>query len=134
MTELLAEREALLVECVKDFAADLQLVDPSDLIAYVRLERYANLNDLIQSSMELFFKPDTFKFGYGGECFVNWAERPRVSLDMEFVHPSVSLQFRLLLEDRICGVSIDRIVYANSDGDVVGNTRLLESALKDSLI
>jgi hypothetical protein len=134
MTDLLARREALLADTVKGFASELQIIDPSDLVAYLRLERFANLNDLIQSSMEMYFKPGRFRFGYGGECFVTWSEPAKVSLDMEFVDADVSVQFRLLLGDRMCGVSVDQIRFNDGTANAEANTLRLEAALKDSLL
>jgi hypothetical protein len=134
MTTLLARREALLADAVKEFAAELLIIDPSDIIAYLRLERFAILNDLIQSSMEMYFKPGKFRFGYGGECFLTWSAPAKVSLDMEFVDADVAVQFRLLLGDSICGVSVDQISFSGSAGSAEVNTRRLEAALQDSLL
>jgi hypothetical protein len=48
-------------------AAELRLVDVADFIAYVRAEKFANIQDIVNSSVELFFKPGTLSFGWAAE-------------------------------------------------------------------
>lgn len=134
MSELLGTREALISDAIRSFVAEMGLVDPADLIAYIRLERYANLNDIIDSSLEMHFKPGAFKFGYGAECYVDWAAEMKISLDMEFCHRDVNAQFRLLLDGKDGSVELDQVVFSDHAGDIATNTGALEKALKDSRI
>ena len=134
MSELLGTREALISDAIRNFIVEMGLVDPADLIAYIRLERYANLNDVIDSSLEMHFKPGAFKFGYGAECHVDWAADMKISLDMEFCHQDVNAQFRLLLDGREGSVELDQIVFTDHAGDVPTNTNALKKALKESRI
>jgi len=134
MSELLSTREALISDAIRSFVAEMGLVDPADLIAYIRLERYANLNDVIDSSLEMHFKPGTFKFGYGAECHVDWAADIKISLDMEFCHQDVNAQFRLLLDGKDGGVELDQVIFTDHAGDIATNTNALKKALKDSRI
>ena len=134
MSELLSTREALISDAIRSFVAEMGLVDPADLIAYIRLERYANLNDVIDSSLEMHFKPGAFKFGYGAECHVDWAAEMKISLDMEFCHKDVNAQFRLLLDGKDGGVELDQVVFTDHAGDIATNTNALKKALKDSRI
>jgi hypothetical protein len=46
-------------------AAELRLVDVADFIAYIHAEKFANIQDIVNSSVELFFKPGTFRLGRG---------------------------------------------------------------------
>lgn len=132
MSELLGTRESLISDAISDFVAELGLVDPADLIAYIRLERYANLNDVIDSSLEMHFKPGSFKFGYGAECQVDWAADMKISLDMEFCHQDVNAQFRLLLDGKGGSVELDQIVFTDNADDVPTNTDALKRALQES--
>lgn len=134
MSELLGTREALISDALGNFVVELGLVDPADLIAYIRLERYANLNDIIDSSLEMHFKPGSFKFGYGAECYVDWAADMKISLDMEFCHQDVNAQFRLLLDGKEGSVELDQIVFTDHADDVPTNTTALKKALKDSRV
>ena len=132
MSELLGTRESLISDAIRDFVAELGLVDPADLIAYIRLERFANLNDVIDSSLEMHFKPGSFKFGYGAECHVDWAADMKISLDMEFCHRDVNAQFRLLLDGKEGSVELDQIVFTDNADDVPTNTDALQRALQES--
>lgn len=132
MSELLRTREALISDAISSFVAEMGLVDPADLIAYIRLERYANLNDVIDSSLEMHFKSGAFKFGYGAECHVDWAADMKISLDMEFCHRDVNAQFRLLLDGKEGSVELDQIVFTDNADDVPTNTEALKKALQES--
>jgi len=134
MSELLGTREALISDAIRNFVVELGLVDPADLIAYIRLERYANLNDIIDSSLEMHFKPGAFKFGYGAECFVDWSADMKISLDMEFCHQDVNAQFRLLLDGNDGSVELDQIVFTDNADDVPTNTNALKMALQESCL
>ena len=134
MSELLGTRETLISDAIRNFVVEMGLVDPADLIAYIRLERYANLNDVIDSSLEMHFKPGSFKFGYGAECHVDWAADMKISLDMEFCHQDVNAQFRLLLDGKEGSVELEQIVFTDHADDVATNTNALKKALKESRI
>lgn len=129
-TDLLSEREALLKAAMTVIANELKMADPADLVAYLRLEQFANLNDLLRSSTELYFKTDTVRFGYGGECLIEWGKPPLVSLDMEFVDEAVNAQFQLVVGAEECTVVLDRIVFTEARDDVEVNTAILRNALE----
>lgn len=78
-------------------AAELRLVDAADYIAYIHQEKFANIHDLVNSSVELFFRPGTLTFGWAAEYELDWNSAPVVKLDMEFRHLSVWLVFKLVL-------------------------------------
>ena len=51
----LSGREAILAAQLDAVARDLALLDPADLIGYIRCEQFANLGSLVGSSIELSF-------------------------------------------------------------------------------
>ena len=57
-------REKAIAEGVKDVAAELRLIDIVNLVVYIQLEKHGNLDDLVASSVELYFKPDTLRYGW----------------------------------------------------------------------
>lgn len=59
-------RERALAEGIKEVAAELRLVEVVDYIAFLRLERYGNLSDIVTSSAELFLKPGVLRFANSG--------------------------------------------------------------------
>src|SRR3984893_16917477 len=78
-------------------AAELRLVDVADFVAYIHAEKFANIQDIVNSSVELFFKPGTLSFGWSAEFELDWNSLPVISLGMEFQHRSVWLVFKLIL-------------------------------------
>lgn len=125
-------RETVLGESVGDVASELRLIDVVDLISYVRNEQYANVGDLVSSSVERFFRPDTLRFGKAADVTLSWGSAPSISLDMEFHHKSVSVYFRLLLEEYTAGVEIDYVSFGDAHPDPRRNTERMIDAIADA--
>ena len=86
--ELLANALGAAVESV---AAELRLIDAGEFIAFIYDEKFAKIQDIVNSSVELFFRPGAVSFGWGVEYELDWNSSPVISLDMEFRHGSVRL-------------------------------------------
>ena len=125
-------RETVLGEGLGDVASELRLVDVVDLITYIRNEQFANVGDLVSSSVERFFRPNTLRYGKAADVELNWTTTPSVSIDMEFHHRDVSVYFRLLLEAMTAGVEINYMTFAKPSSDPRRNTELLIDAIADA--
>ena len=90
-------------------AAELRLIDVADFIAYIHAEKFANIQDIVNSSVELFFKPGTLSFGWGAEFELDWNSLPVITLDMEFQHRSVWLVFKLSLRALQTNVTVEHL-------------------------
>jgi hypothetical protein len=84
--ELLANALRAVLEPV---AAELRLIDAGDFIAFIHDEKFANIQDIVNSSVELFFKRGALSFGWGAEYELDWNGSPAIILDMEFRRASV---------------------------------------------
>ncbi len=126
------EREQVLANGLRDVASELRLIDAVDLIAFIRTEQFGNIKNLVNSSTELFFKPDTIAFGASGDVDLTWGAPPAIGLDMEFRHRSVNVYFRLLLEAVHAGIEIHHISFDGGSADPDENTRLLAEAIADA--
>lgn len=126
------EREKALAEGIKEVASELRLIDAVDFAAFIRTEQFANIGNLVNSSTELYFKPDTIKFGLSGDIDLQWGGTPSVSLDMEFHHMRVNVYFRILLEALHAGVEIDYITFDGGAADPDRNTERLVEAIADA--
>lgn len=126
------ERERIVAAAVRDVAADLRLIDLSNLVAHLKTMQIANIGMLVQSSIELCFKRDTLQFGYSGDVLLNWDAPPQILLDMEFHHMSVHVYFRLILEAKRAGVDISFISFDNAAADPEFNTKCLASSFADA--
>ena len=69
------DREKALAEGIQEVASELRLIDAADFVAFIRTEQFANIGNLVSSSTELYFKPDTVKFGLSGDVNLQWGER-----------------------------------------------------------
>ena len=97
-----ASREAIVAEAIKDVVGELRLVDVADYIAFMRLEHFSTVADIVDSAAELFFMPGTLKLGHGGEAHVGWSEPPHIVLDLELRPSGATVYFALSLKDETC--------------------------------
>lgn len=126
------ERERALANGLREVATELRLVDLADLVTYIRSDQSANIRDLISSSIELYFKPGTLRYGGAGDLDLQWDGVPAVMFDMAFEHRDVMVHFRLRLDSAVAGVEIDYISFADPDRDPRANTDHLIEALADA--
>lgn len=127
-----AERRGrALAEGMKDFATELRLIDVVDLVAYVRSDNTAVIDDLVTSSAELAFKPGALRYGWAASVDVGWGHAPSLNLDMEFCHGGVTVFFGLLLNDVRPAVDIYSILFDDA-GDAEQKTQRLMAALADA--
>jgi hypothetical protein len=123
------ERERALADGIREVASELRLIEPADFVAFIRTGQFGNINNLVSSSAELYFKPETLKFGQSGDVDLDWGSAPTVSLDMEFHYMQVNIYFRLLLEALHAGIEIDYITFDSSSEDPDENTQRLVDAI-----
>jgi hypothetical protein len=122
-------RARLLEEAVAAVREELMLVDPAELIAFIRTENFANVNDIVASSAELHFRASCLTFGLGADYSLGWCEPPQVRLDMEFVHGPVSIFFTLVLGDAAEPVEINKVLIEHPSADPSLNTERIRAEL-----
>ncbi|TIX64855.1 MAG: hypothetical protein E5V33_09210, partial [Mesorhizobium sp.] len=54
-------REIIVANAIEEVITELRLIDVADYIAFIRLEHFACLSDLVDSAAELFFMPGTLR-------------------------------------------------------------------------
>ncbi|HUI19693.1 MAG TPA: hypothetical protein VLZ74_01420 [Methylocella sp.] len=112
--------------------AELRLIDVGDFIAFIHDEKFANIQDIVNSSVELFFKPGTVSFGWGAQFNLDWSSLPVITLDMEFRHGSVWLVFKLVLRALQTDVKIDYFSPGGALGDSRQEAAMLIEAITDA--
>jgi hypothetical protein len=103
--------EKIIAEAIVDVATELRLADVSDLMLFIRSDQTANIEDLVNSSTELYFRNGTLKYALVAGCSVRWDALPTIMLDMEFRHAAVSVFFRLVLSQSRAAVEIIDIFF-----------------------
>jgi hypothetical protein len=109
--------EKALAVSIKDVVAELCLTDASILITYICNNLHANIDDLVASSTELFFREGTLSYGHSADVNFEWGKSPVAILDMEFIHQSVTVFFQLVLHGYYVGVAIQKILLGNKPAD-----------------
>jgi hypothetical protein len=125
-------REKALADGLKDVAAELRLVDVVDLITFIRTENHPNIGDLVNSSVELFFKEDTLRYGWAAEVDLKWGSTPSIMLDMEFRHLRVTVFFKLILESLHAAVDLHYVSFESPSPNPGDNTSHLIRAIADA--
>ncbi|WP_379067020.1 hypothetical protein ACHMW4_09530 [Mesorhizobium sp. UC22_110] len=127
-------REVIVARAIEQVVAELRLIDVADYIAFIRLEHFACLSDLVDSASELFFVPGTLRLGNGGEAHVDWSGSPRIVLDLELRPRGVTVYFQLTLTENEASVVLNYISFEKPDEDPTRNTELLEAMLEGARI
>jgi hypothetical protein len=77
--------------------------------AHVNGQRYANIEDLIHSSAELYFKQGALRYACAAEADVQWEATPSVSLGMKFRWRGATVFFRLQFEATSASIGIHHL-------------------------
>ena len=127
-------REALVAEAIKEVVSELRMFDVGDYVAYIRLERFASVADLVDSAAELYFMPGTLKLGHGGEAKVTWTHAPRIVLDLELRPDGVTVYFTLTMSAKHASVEVNYVAFDDPSPDPFENNAFLEVALQRARI
>ncbi|SMH51935.1 hypothetical protein [Mesorhizobium australicum] len=127
-------REALVANAIQEVVSELRMVDVVDYIAFIRMERFGNISDLVESAAELYFMPGTLKLGHGGEAQVAWSSPPKIVLDLELRPSGATVYFSLTLTDEYAGIEVNYVSFDMPDPDPGVNTRRLEDGLERARI
>ena len=129
-----AEYADILERHLKEVADELRTIDILELINFIQAESFAALEDLLQSSTELFFRDGTLTFAWTARVDVNWETAPIVTLGMEFRSDSVAVFFDLLLGAFDHAARIGGILFeADGADDFMGPAHLCEALARARL-
>jgi hypothetical protein len=124
--------EKIIAESIVDVATELRLADVSDLMLFIRSDQTANIEDLVNSSTELYFRNGTLKYALAAGCSVRWDTSPTILLDMEFRHAAVSVIFRLVLSQSRAAVEVIDTFFDEAGLDQDAMTQKLIDAVADA--
>ncbi len=122
-------RTKALAEGLKEVAAELRLIDLADFVTFIHREQFANIQDLVNSSVELFFKHGTLIYGAMAAFELEWDRPPAVTLGMEFHYKSVTILFDLMLQAFDAGVEIRAMTFEQPLPSAEEETKVLIEAL-----
>ncbi|TPW25763.1 hypothetical protein [Pararhizobium mangrovi] len=117
-TPVSAECEKIVADAVRPVASELRMLDAAELIALIRFERRAELDDLVREAADLFFMPGTVCLGTGGDFFLEWHGEPRITLDIELKLAGVDVYCSLTLKDETGAVEVAHVDFGDARGSV----------------
>ncbi len=121
-----------IAEGIREVAAELRLINVADFISFIHLEQFGNIRDIVNSSMELYFKHGTLAYGWAADYELEWDRPPAIFLDMDFRHRQVAVSFNLVLQACHAAVVIRSISFDPPSCDFEENTRRLIAAIADA--
>lgn len=127
-------REIIVADAIREVVSELRLVDAADYVAFIRLEHFACISDLVESAAELYFMPGVLRVGNGGEARLDWAEPPSIVLDLELRPQGATVYFALTLTAAHAAVEINYVAFDKPHSDPEVNTAFLRAALQRSRI
>lgn len=127
-------REAVVANAIQPVVSELRLIDVADYIAFIRLESFACVADIVDSAAELYFVPGTLRLGHGGEAHVGWTENPRIVLDLELRPRGATVYFQLALSALHASVTVNYVAFDDASSDPEENTAFLERSLEEARI
>lgn len=122
-------RARILGDAIEQVAEELRLVDVADYIACIRFEQFADIQDIVNSSIELFFRAETLHYAWAAEFELDWSSAPKICIAMEFRHSDVWIVFKLVLGADATSVSIEHFEVGESCGDLKQDTSRMIEAL-----
>ena len=125
-------REIIVASAIEQVVGELRLIDVADYIAFIRLEHFACLSDLVDSAVELFFMPGTLRLGHGGEAHACWAMPPKIALDLELHAQGATVFFTLMLGAETAAVDLTYVAFEDASDDADLNTMRLKTSLDNA--
>jgi hypothetical protein len=124
--------EEVLACNIKDVIADFCLADSEIIKFYADNQLHGNMDEMLTSSAELFFKGETLSYGHVAHVRTVRGDQSCVVLDMEFVHDSVTVFFQIIFGDYYIGVKISRVLldptFERSEFNLSSFARIVSSA------
>lgn len=127
-------REVIVADAIGEVVSELRMVDVADYIAFIRLEHFACISDIVDSAAELYFLPRTVRLGNGGQVHASWSEVPRIELDLELRPSGATVYFTLSLGAEQAGIEVNYVAFDKPDADPERNTAFLAAAIDGARI
>lgn len=128
------EREQIIAEAIAPFAAELRLVNVEHYIAFMVLERYAFIADIVKSSAELHFAPGFLELGHGGDVRLDWDSQPSITLDLIMRSAGLTACFSLTMTGGTAGIELRYIAFSAPASCARANTVFLRQSIAANCI
>jgi hypothetical protein len=106
-------RSKVIAEGIRDVAAELRLINLADFVSFIHQEQFGNIQDIVNSSIELYFKHGTLSYGCAAEYELEWDQSPTVYIDLDFCHKQVAATFNLALKAEHAGIILRSLSFGD---------------------
>lgn len=103
------EYEPALAIFIRGLASELRMYDQDILVKMIRNRDYAGLDDLLGSSIELYFDSEIVLFCWSATARSGWADESFILVNLELRCGHTSIFFSLRLSAKCASVSIIHI-------------------------
>lgn len=113
---------------------ELKLINFSDYVFYIETKKLANIRDIIETSTELHFLPNSIEFNNYAKYDINWDKYPILYIGLKFKAIDIKVNFILTLAKNKFSITIENIFFKDKFIDHEFQTEKLQRALADSLL
>ena len=124
------ERERLIADAIGPLVHELRLVDVQNYIAFMTLELFANVADIVASAAERYFAPGFIQLGNGGSVEMDWNTAPIIVLDLVMRPAGAKVYFSARLGAETAEVRLDYLSFDSASNDATANTAFLRRAIE----
>jgi hypothetical protein len=128
------ERERIIAEAIAPFAAEMRLVNVEHFVAFLALERYAFIADIVKSSAELHFAPGFLELGNGGDVRLDWDAPPSITLDLIMRPAGLTAHVSLTMTGGTASIALTFISFAEPSDCTEANTVFLRRSIATNRI
>jgi hypothetical protein len=126
--------EAMLADGLKDFLAELSMVNGGVMVSYICNHHHANLDDIIGSSTEHRIKPGRLIYASDAQVDFDWGEAPSVSLAMELRDEHLTAFFNVIFGGDHVAIDLNAIHFSRGSGSARDNLRMFAASVADARI
>lgn len=132
--DVCTELETFVANAISRLVAELRLIDIGDYIAYLRMEQFRGVADLVHNAAELYFTPGYVEFAMEGEAVTEWGRAPAATLMLRIN----SLMGRAHVAVKLCEdhaeVRLTYVDFAESIGASPDRVRLFAEDVAANMI
>lgn len=132
--ESCTDLESFVARALSRLAAELRLVDIGDYIAYLRMERYSCVADIVHNAADFYFTPGFVEFAMDGETTADWGRSPEVTLRLVINSARGIAHVAMRLCDHHAEVKLDFVDYHESLRHRLDRGELLASDIAGNMI
>lgn len=132
--DICLELEPHVAAAIASLVAELRLVDIGDYIAYIRMERFGCIADIVRDASEMYFTPGFIEFAMDGEASTEWGAAPEVTLMLVINSARAQAHVTLKLCTDHAEVKLGYVDFHAAFEDCQDKASLLVNEISDNML